>query len=95
MVQGLLAQVEELKQQPEVLKSPKLKPLFDDLQEQLAKGALAAFSYAFSFYLMTNNYEAPKEVLAFASQINHHLPKQRGRGSAFKMLALSLMGLSK
>lgn len=93
-------QISSLSNHPQVLQSPQLKRLFDDLQRQLVRGdapetALASFSQSLSLYLMTNHYEAPKAVLDFASQASQELSRHRGRASALKMLALSLLGLSK
>ncbi|TWS94795.1 bacteriocin immunity protein [Streptococcus sp. sy018] len=81
---------------PEVKQNQRLHTLFSKSLSRYLKNhdrtEIAYLVNDISYYLILNNYIAPKIVLDFATKTQKELHRLRGLGSALDMLATSILG---
>lgn len=91
---GYLEPIEQILSSGVIKDNEKLRRVFLSAKESIEKGerdALARLSNDISWYLVTNKYQAPKEIIDFARQIAKEPSKERGKLAFLQMLALSLI----
>lgn len=92
-----IAEIDKLLATDEMRHHKELSRIFTKARKAIESGerdALARLSNALSWYLMTNHYEAPKPVIAFAQNIVKEPHKARGKLALLQLLALSLSQMS-
>lgn len=88
-----IAEIDKVLATDEIRHHQALSRIFRTARKAIESGerdALARLSNALSWYLLTNHYEAPKPVIAFAQNIVKEPHKSRGKLALLQMLALSL-----
>ncbi len=91
-----LKEIDRILQSKEVHDNFELQNIFSKAKKAIENDevqAISQLSQNLSLYLMTHQYKAPKNVIAFATKIAKEYHRERGKISTLNMLAMSFHGL--